>query len=280
MLSVAEQQKLSLEEAANVSLVLEAERPVGKPLEIPMDQPLEPHVAEQQKQAVAEAHNEDGSDYIERVLYQPPDPDWKQKEEALLDELRIANEKALASLEPEPPGVNDVLTSTDEQVGEVGRTLDAVRGAGLEEEALQLETIASQMQTDVSGAAKQASALAQQLQSTRPDLAANVETIATKLSKLAEDEALGGQVSVGQRGDLKKGYDLVRWGNIEGVAIFHFRTEELLEPRQELFREVVNVLREICVVFDYNPCYVTLFWQPHSVSRFIQQKLLFNVSPL
>ena len=63
---------------------MEAERPADSVVPIPPSEPLEPEAAAEQMNAVAQAHGDDPSAYIERVMYQPPDPDWKQKEEALL----------------------------------------------------------------------------------------------------------------------------------------------------------------------------------------------------
>ena len=163
--------------------------------------------------------------------------------------------------------MNDKLESTDKEAGQLGATIDVVRAAGLESEALMLEAVAAQMSTNVAAAAAQAADLVEQLKIKAPDLVGEVDAVATQLGKVAAAEELGSKVSIGSSGDLKKGYDLVRWGNIEGVAIFHARTEELSEQRIALFTQVVQVLKGICKVFDYNPCYVTLFWQPHSVSR-------------
>ena len=39
-------------------------------------------------------------------------------------------------------------------------------------------------------------------------------------------------------------------------------------------------MRDVCAVFDYDAAKVTLFYQPGSVSRFVRQKLLFNVHPV
>eukprot|EP00163_Fabomonas_tropica_P028107 TRINITY_DN5650_c0_g1_i2.p1 TRINITY_DN5650_c0_g1~~TRINITY_DN5650_c0_g1_i2.p1 ORF type:complete len:164 (-),score=17.53 TRINITY_DN5650_c0_g1_i2:201-623(-) len=50
--------------------------------------------------------------------------------------------------------------------------------------------------------------------------------------------------------------------------------------RQELFKQAVEVLREVTAVFDFNAYYVCLFYQKNAVSRFVAQRLLFNVWPL
>ena len=83
ILSVAEQQQLTSGEAAVASEVVEAERPADSVVPIPPNEPLESEAAAEQMNALAQAHGDDPSAYIERVLYQPPGPDWKQKTEAL-----------------------------------------------------------------------------------------------------------------------------------------------------------------------------------------------------
>ena len=86
------------------------------------------------------------------------------------------------------------------------------------------------------------------------------------------------KVSVGTR--VRKGYDLVRWGNLGSVAFFHHRTSEFTPERQQLARQCVQVLSEIMAVFDYDPAYVTLFYQAGALSRFIKQKLMYNIWPI
>ena len=54
--------------------------------------------------------------------------------------------------------------------------------------------------------------------------------------------------------DLKKGYDLVRWGNIEGVAIFHSRRVEMTDERVKLFEQIVVVLKAVCKVWLTRDC--------------------------
>eukprot|EP00729_Bicosta_minor_P006829 gene6829-31479_t len=80
--------------------------------------------------------------------------------------------------------------------------------------------------------------------------------------------------------DVKRGYDLVRVSNVKGVAFFHQRTVKCPERRTKLLKEIVEILEEVSAVFDYNPKYVTLFWQPGSLSRFIKQKLMYNIWPI
>ena len=75
--------------------------------------------------------------------------------------------------------------------------------------------------------------------------------------------------------------DLVRVGNLgdTGVAFFYERVKmppspELLERVQA---QIVPALKEVAEVFSYDARFVTLFHQPRTVSRFVRQKLLFNV---
>ena len=84
------------------------------------------------------------------------------------------------------------------------------------------------------------------------------------------------------KGDISKGYDLVRWRNIEGIAFFHCRDyiAPVTEERLALVKDITVVLKEMCEVFSYNAYYITLFYQPGSQSRFMQQKLLFNIAAL
>jgi isochorismate hydrolase len=72
----------------------------------------------------------------------------------------------------------------------------------------------------------------------------------------------------------------VRWGNIDEVAFFHVRTEPVTEQRLALARQAVGVLRAVARVFDYQAYFVCLFYQRNAVSRFVEQRLLFNIHPL
>lgn len=88
------------------------------------------------------------------------------------------------------------------------------------------------------------------------------------------------KVSV-KSGGVKKGYDLVRVGNVDSIAFFHHRRSLPPPPqRMALVSRTVEVLKEVSVVFEYNPCYVTLFYQAGSLSRFIHQQLMFNIWPI
>jgi len=51
------------------------------------------------------------ADPIRRVEYTPPDQQWQQKEESLLDKLKARDEGMKKMLEPEPPGIDDVLAA-------------------------------------------------------------------------------------------------------------------------------------------------------------------------
>ena len=55
---------------------------------------------------------------------------------------------------------------------------------------------------------------------------------------------------------MKKGYDLVRVGNVNGVAFFHERTTKCPPKRKRLLGHVIEVLEEVSRCFDYNPQYV------------------------
>ena len=58
--------------------------------------------------------------------------------------------------------------------------------------------------------------------------------------------------------DVKRGYDLVRVSNVNGVAFFHQRTAKCTASRKKLLKEVVEILEEVAAVFDYNPKCVAL----------------------
>ncbi len=79
---------------------------------------------------------------------------------------------------------------------------------------------------------------------------------------------------------LLAGYDIVRWGNIDEVAFFHVRTEPVTDQRLVLAKQAVDVLRQVARVFDYQAYFVCLFYQKDAVSRFVEQRLLFNIYPL
>lgn len=97
------------------------------------------------------------------------------------------------------------------------------------------------------------------------------------------------EVEVGTR--KRPGYDLIRIGNfaesenmLQDIAFFHHRLtypEEFTADRIKLVRQCCGVLRKICVkVFDYDPAYVTLFYEDGATSRFIRQKILINIAPI
>ena len=54
-------------------------------------------------QQAAELHGDDPADYIERELYKPPDENWLQKEQALIEKLKAENAEVEKTLEEEPP---------------------------------------------------------------------------------------------------------------------------------------------------------------------------------
>ena len=91
------------------------------------------------------------------------------------------------------------------------------------------------------------------------------------------------------------GYDLVRVGNFTekvgvpaDIAFFHnYPTlaeiyDERRFGRQRLVREVCGALRDLCdhVFYPFDAAKVTLFYEPGAGSRFVRQKLLFNIWPI
>lgn len=96
----------------------------------------------------------------------------------------------------------------------------------------------------------------------------------------AADKNLADKVSVEVGTRVRRGYDLVRWGNFDTIAFFHERNKEFTKARQALTWECVAVLKDVARVFDYDPGYITLFYQPNALSRFIKQKLMYNIWPI
>ena len=66
------------------------------------------------------------------------------------------------------------------------------------------------------------------------------------------------------------------------IAFFHHRlTMHLVPSRQKLVQVVCKALREVSQqVFDYDARLVTLFYEEGAPSRFIRQKLMFNIAPV
>ncbi|EGD75783.1 hypothetical protein PTSG_07901 [Salpingoeca rosetta] len=150
---------------------------------------------------------------VQRQRYEPLDPQWLEKEEAVVAQLKDRYEHLRTTLEPEEPGVDDVLVEAGFPVPEAGQ--DArLRNASVE--------------------------------------------VSTR---------------------VRRGYDLVRLTNIDGVAIFHSRNQ-IAEGRLQLFQQCVRILKEVSDVFSYDARYVTLFYQEEAQSRFIKQKLLYNIWPI
>jgi hypothetical protein len=94
------------------------------------------------------------------------------------------------------------------------------------------------------------------------------------------DQELAARTTVSIDSRVKPGYDLVRVGNIKSIAFFHHRTAEFTASRRVFVEACIDILFDVSTVFSYNPRYVTLFYQPNSVSRFIRQQLLFNLWPI
>jgi len=238
--------------------------------------------------AIVAGEEPDG--YIERVMYAPPYPDWKSSEETVLARLEEANTAIEATLEDEPVGIDDLLNAPPGTGTASGAATAAftLREEGLEEAALWVIQISQRVVAGslaIDEAQRMVRDRAQEISDAAPISAIALSTFAEQLGIAEKDVVMGAKMQVSSRGEIKKGYDLVRWGNIGDVAFFHAREEgrvdgEIPAQRMQLVEHVAEVLLEVCAVFDYNPGYVTLFWQPHSVSRFIEQKLLFNIWPV
>eukprot|EP00038_Savillea_parva_P002308 m.113097 g.113097 ORF g.113097 m.113097 type:complete len:531 (+) comp10794_c0_seq2:4866-6458(+) len=99
-----------------------------------------------------------------------------------------------------------------------------------------------------------------------------------------DDRKLAEQTSVRVGTQKRGGYDLLRWGNIHKCAYFHYRPEidqfSADHTMQAFVSQCVDVLEELCTVFDYEVAYVTVFYQRGAQSRFMQQRLMFNVAPI
>ena len=88
------------------------------------------------------------------------------------------------------------------------------------------------------------------------------------------------------------GYDLVRVGNfsekigeVPDIAFFHNRStlgqiyQEERYGRQRLVQQCCGALRDVCDnVFNVDAARVTLFYEPGAVSRFVMQRLIFNIA--
>jgi len=95
--------------------------------------------------------------------------------------------------------------------------------------------------------------------------------------------------NVVRRQRVSPGFDLVRVGNVArhpgvapDVAFFHHRLSDYSKERRRLVKECAFVLDDVCGdrCFGYDPAKIALFFQPNVVSRFIRQKLLFNIHPI
>jgi len=79
------------------------------------------------------------------------------------------------------------------------------------------------------------------------------------------------------------GFDLVRV-DVANALFFHHRPtlHELYDDagRRRLVKEAALVLDRVAAVFGYDPAKVALFFQRGAVSRFVRQKLFFNLAPL
>ena len=154
---------------------------------------------------------------------------WLDKEKELIEQLKKENEQAEATIEAEPPGVDEVevtacvdiksitagwlallfeyclnntqrgcdwcgqaIASTGEEQGEFGRAIEACIQAGMEEEASMLTDLKATIKDDVKAGAAAATQIADQLQQKgRADLEEQVRSIAAKLARVSHDEDLG-----------------------------------------------------------------------------------------
>ena len=120
-----------------------------------------------------------------------------------------------------------------------------------------------------------------------------VETINGQPMPVAATTGDAAVVSVETKTRRSRGYDLVRVGNLSeragvaDIAFFHHRGtlhqfwDEATYGRQRLARQCCGVLRDVCDgVFGYDAAKVTLFYEPGAASRFVRQKLLFNIAPI
>lgn len=176
-----------------------------------------------------------------RMLFTALDPTWEESERALLAHLQAKDAAQTGLLEEEPPGIDSFVL--------------AAHG--------------------VSGANNDPVATFERNQHT-----GEITNILTNPS--------AGQVQ--SKVEVRPGFDLVRVGNfsesVEGlqdVAFFHHRLtlSEFTPERECLVRQCCAVLRDVAQgVFDYDPAFITLFYEVGATSRFIRQKLMFNLAPV
>eukprot|EP00041_Stephanoeca_diplocostata_P038745 m.1548671 g.1548671 ORF g.1548671 m.1548671 type:complete len:491 (-) comp25264_c0_seq11:2511-3983(-) len=78
------------------------------------------------------------------------------------------------------------------------------------------------------------------------------------------DKNLASKIGLELGTNVRRGYDLVRWGNLDDVAFFHERGKPFSEERQRLAWQCLDVLRDVSAVFDYDAACVT----PSSLGSF------------
>jgi hypothetical protein len=188
--------------------------------------------------------DDDSSQPVERQLYRPEDPDWMQQEEQLIAHLRTVNRDREQRLQEEPEGIDSVLVQGGFDIPSESGAAAAAGGAGPGSEQA------------------------------RQDAARNDAV----LSQVTEQVVAT---------SVRPGYDLVRVCNIDEdparspqeIAFFHHRgtLAHFDDERRAFVRQCCGVLRAVAKVFDYHPAYVTLFYQKLSTSRFIRQKIMFNI---
>lgn len=177
---------------------------------------------------------------VERQLYTALDPAWEESERVLLAHLQAKEAVQAGQLEEEPPGIDSFLLAQHNIHSSAGSTV-----ATLERD---------------------------------PDTG-EVTNILTNMH--------AGQV---QRGvEVRPGFDLVRVGNfseseegLQDIAFFHHRLtlDEFTPERERLVRQCCQVLRDVSYVFNYDPAFITLFYEVGATSRFIRQKVMFNLAPV
>jgi hypothetical protein len=171
------------------------------------------------------------------VLFTAVDPNWEESERTLLEHLQAKDAAAAQAgmMEEEPPGIDSFVLAPHN-----------ITNANASSAVITVDR--------------------------DPDTgeATNILT-----------NSSAGQVQ--SRVEVRPGFDLVRVGNfsettdgLQDIAFFHHRLtlDELTPERERLVRQCCGVLRDVSQgVFDYNPAFITLFYEVGATSRFIRQKV-------
>ena len=225
-----------------------------------IDRPTPPMPEVHEPESIEEAAivaGEEPDGYIERVMYAPPDPDWKSSEETVLARLEEANTAIEATLEDEPVGIDDLLNAPPGTGTASGAATAAftLREEGLEEAALWVIQISQRVVAGslaIDEAQRMVRDRAQEISDAAPISAIALSTFAEQLGIAEKDVVMGAKMQVSSRGEIKKGYDLVRWGNIGDVAFFHAREEgrvdgEIPAQRMQLVEHVAEALSDLAL---------------------------------